>query len=270
MPELPEVETIARGLGPVLRSRRIVSVEIRERRLRRRIATDLVDGLVGRRVATLGRHGKYLLVGLDDGHTLIVHLGMSGSLTIVPATAARKPHDHVEILFDGGTRVVYHDPRRFGLMLLVDHQRIGGVTGSGVDALAEGFTGAEVFRLTRRRRASIKALLMDQRLVAGLGNIYVNELLFAAGVRPNRPGGRLTRAECDRLVSATQAVLAAALASGGSSISDYRDGFGRAGSFQAAHRVYDRAGQPCRRCGSTIRGRVLAGRSTFHCPRCQR
>jgi formamidopyrimidine-DNA glycosylase len=268
MPELPEVETIVRGLGPVLRGRRVVAVEVRERRLRVPVPPDLAARLAGRRIADVLRRGKYLVAALDDGALWLVHLGMSGRLTLVAGPAPRGRHDHVAVLFDDARALVYHDPRRFGRMDVVAPAALAAETG-GVDALAPELTPALLFALTRRRRTSIKALLMDQRRVAGLGNIYANEVLFRAGVRPRRRAGRLTRAECARIVAATRAVLAEAIRDGGSSIADYRDGFGRPGGFQAAHRVYGRAGEPCPRCRAPLRACRVAGRSSFYCPRCQ-
>ena len=166
--------------------------------------------------------------------------------------------------------LTYHDPRRFGCMNVLDPAALGRALGEGIDALSPALTGELLFGLTRHRRTSIKALLMDQRRVAGLGNIYVNEILFRAGVRPRRRASGLRRAECVALAAATRDVLAEAIRVGGSSISDYVDGLGRSGWFQLRHHVYDRAGEPCRRCAAPIRQCVVVGRSTFYCPRCQR
>jgi formamidopyrimidine-DNA glycosylase len=270
VPELPEVETVVRGLAPELIGRRVIGVTVRERRLRGGVAPAFAARLTGRRITALGRRGKYLLAGLDDDHVWLVHLGMTGRLTLGPADARPARHDHVVVLLDDGRLLTYNDPRRFGRLAVLEAVAVAAETGTGVDPLAPAFTAEALFALTRRRRTSIKALLMDQRRIAGLGNIYVNEILFHAGVRPGRRAAALTRADCAAIVRATRLVLADAIRRGGSSISDYRDGLGRPGWFQLRHRVYDRAGEPCTRCTTPIRTRVIVGRSTFYCPQCQK
>jgi formamidopyrimidine-DNA glycosylase len=269
VPELPEVETIARGLAPELDGRTIAHVHVRERRLRVPLARDFAARLRGRRLGRMTRTGKYLLTPLDDGRLWLVHLGMTGRLTLGGPHRLPLVHDHVEMTLDDGRTIVYHDPRRFGRLDVVRPADVGRIVGPGVDALDPSLTGAWLFVRSRARRTSIKALLMDQREVAGLGNIYVNELLFRAGLRPRRRAERLSRADCERAIAAMRAVLDEAIGRGGSSISDYRDGFDRAGSFQDEHAVYDRAGAPCRRCATPIRSLVVVGRSTFYCPVCQ-
>ena len=270
MPELPEIETIVRGLSPAVCGRRVVSVEVRERRLRAPLAQDFPARLTGRRIDALSRHGKYLIATLDDARVWLVHLGMSGQLTLTPARPLARVHDHVVVDFDDGCALTYNDPRRFGCMQVIEAEALASRAGGGIDALSPALTGDALHALARGRQTSIKTLLMDQRRVAGLGNIYVSELLFRAGVRPRRAAGRLTRAECGRVVDASREVLRAAIRDGGSSISDYRDGFGQFGRFQQSHQVYDRAGESCRTCGTAIRGCIVVGRSTFYCPRCQR
>jgi formamidopyrimidine-DNA glycosylase len=270
VPELPEVETIARGLGPELEDRIVVTARVRERRLRTPIARDFTARLIGRRLGRMARIGKYLLTPLDDGRVWLVHLGMSGRLTLGGAHRPPLLHDHVELRLDDDRTLVYHDPRRFGRLDVLAAADVERIVGPGVDALDPSLTGAWIFARSRRRATSVKAFLMDQRQVAGLGNIYVSELLFRAGVRPRRRAARLSRQDCDRVIEAMRAVLDEAIARGGSSISDYRDGFDRTGSFQDEHAVYDRAGSPCRRCATAIRGVVVVGRSSFYCPTCQR
>lgn len=270
MPELPEVETVVRCLAPELTGRRVAAVTVRERRLRGGVAPSFARRLTGRRIAGVTRRGKYLLATLDDGLIWLVHLGMTGRLTLSADADVARRHDHVVVRLDDGRTVTYNDARRFGRMAVITLDGLAAETGEGVDPLAAEFSEDLLFGLTRGRRTSIKALLMDQRRIAGLGNIYVNEILFHAGVRPSRRAARLARAECARIVAATRSVLEDAIARGGSSISDYRDGLGRSGWFQLEHHVYDRAGEPCRRCAVTIRGRVIVGRSSFYCPRCQR
>jgi formamidopyrimidine-DNA glycosylase len=269
VPELPEVETVVRGLAPEVVGRRVTDVLVRETRLRGGVAPDFAARLSGRRIGALERHGKYLLAPLDDGSIWLVHLGMTGRLTLGLPGGTEERHDHVLIRLDDGRVLTYNDARRFGRMAVIAATERGAETGGGIDALGTDLTPAALFALTRRRGTTIKALLMDQRRVAGLGNIYVNEIWVRARVRPARRAGRLTHLECSRIIAATRAVLAEAIRRGGSSISDYRDGLGRPGWFQLRHRVYDRAGEPCRRCGSTIRARVIVGRSSFYCPRCQ-
>lgn len=270
MPELPEVETTRRSLLADIVGARVVAVTVREPRLRRPVAADLAERLRGRRVTAIERTGKYLLFALDDGQTLLVHLGMSGSLCLAPATTPPARHDHVVIALDRDRLLVFNDPRRFGLVRLGTRAELGELRALGPDPLAAAPTLDQWRALTRGRRLPIKSLLMDQRLLAGVGNIYANEALFAAGVRPRRRAGSLTRAELARLAEALRAVLERAVTLGGSSISDYRDGNGNPGYFQIHHAVYDRDGQPCGRCGAAIKRQVLGGRSSFYCPTCQR
>jgi formamidopyrimidine-DNA glycosylase len=271
VPELPEVETIARGLEAALRARRIERVTVREPRLRTPVAADFARRLTGRRIVGMRRHGKFMLAPLDDGRLWLVHLGMSGRLTLAEPGRPDLPHDHVVLQLEDGRLLTYNDPRRFGRLAVIAPDAVRAETVPGVDALSDVLTPTLLRAVARRhRRTTVKALLMDQREIAGLGNIYASEILFQAGVRPRRRVGRLTRAECGRLVDAIRAVLARAIARGGSSISDYRDGFERAGSYQDEHQVYDRAGAPCRRCRTTVRVCVVTGRSSFYCPRCQR
>ncbi|HEV7734217.1 MAG TPA: bifunctional DNA-formamidopyrimidine glycosylase/DNA-(apurinic or apyrimidinic site) lyase [Candidatus Binatia bacterium] len=270
MPELPEVETIVRGLTPELTARRITSVLVRDGRLRTPIAPDFATALSGRRIQALRRHGKFMLTELDDGRLWLVHLGMSGRLTLAPSTRPDRLHDHVVLRLDDDRLVTYNDPRRFGRLAVIDATSVAAETVAGVDALSDELTAAHLFAVSRRRRTSVKALLMDQRLVAGLGNIYVSEILFLAGIRPRRAAGRLRAVDCDVLLAATRSVLADAIARGGSSISDYRDGFDGFGSYQDHHQVYGRKDEPCHRCGAPIRSIVVTGRSTFWCANCQR
>jgi formamidopyrimidine-DNA glycosylase len=270
VPELPEVETVVRGLAPELTGRRVTAVEVRERRLRGGVAADFARRLTGRVIRGVSRRGKYLLAALDDGAIWLVHLGMTGRLTLAGADHVALRHDHVLVRLDDGRLVAYNDARRFGRLAVIQPEDLAAETGEGLDPLGPLFTPEALFALRRKRRTSVKALLMDQPRIAGIGNIYANEILFHAAIRPRRRAARLTRRECGRLVAATHAVLAEAIGRGGSSIADYRDGLGQPGWFQLEHRVYDRAGAPCAVCGTAIRGRVLVGRSTFYCPRCQR
>lgn len=268
MPELPEVETVCRTIAPHVVGRRIVRVEVRERRLRRPIAPDFARRLAGRTVCAVARRAKYLLLDVGDGLRWVVHLGMSGRLCVGEPPPG-EPHVHVVAELEGGTRLYFRDPRRFGLMLLAAGDDDLGLI--GVEPLDEEFSADYLWRTSRRHgRLSVKSLLMDQRLVAGLGNIYANEALFIAGVRPARRCARLTRAEVARLVVAVRAVLERAIASRGSSLLDYRDADGNPGEFQRSLFVYRRAGEPCRRCGEPVRRSVTGGRGSFYCARCQR
>lgn len=269
MPELPEVETIRRSLLPRLVGSTIQRVEVRERRLRRPIADDFERRLAGRRIGDIARRGKYLLFALDAGEWLVVHLGMSGSLEVQPTTRDAARHDHVCLHLDGNRILVFNDPRRFGLMHIVDDGGLARITNTGPDPIAEEWSGARLRALVRGRQRPIKNILMDQTLIAGIGNIYANEILHLAQVRPRRRGNALRQRELDALAHAMRTVLLEAVRLGGSSISDFRDGDGKLGYFQLHFRVYDRDGQPCYGCGTAIRRVVLGGRSSFYCPHCQ-
>ena len=247
-----------------------MDVVVREARLRVPVEPAYATRLIGRVLGTMGRIGKYLVTPLDDGRLWLVHLGMSGRLTLAGPHRLPLTHDHVIARLEDGRTLTYHDPRRFGRLSVLAPAELPGVIGPGRDALDPGLDSGWLFARSRGRRTTVKALLMDQHAIAGVGNIYASELLFRAGVRPRRRAARLTRTECTRIVLAMRAVLEEAIAHGGSSISDYRDGFDRVGSFQETHAVYARAGESCRACGATIRGVVSGGRSTFFCPACQR
>lgn len=268
MPELPEVETVCRTLRPHVVGRRIDAVCVTERRLRRLIASDFESRLVGRTIHGVRRRAKYVLLELGAGEQWVVHLGMSGRFCVgVPPPDLT--HVHVRVRLSGGEELYYRDPRRFGLMLVAAAEsELGDL---GVEPLAPEFSGDLLWGLRRRhRRVSVKALLMDSRRVVGVGNIYANEALFEAGVRPARRFGRVTRKEIDRIAASVPRILKRAIENGGSSLLDYRDGEGRRGAFQDQFWVYDRDGEPCRRCSTPIRGRVVSGRGSFYCPSCQK
>ncbi|MDX2167022.1 MAG: bifunctional DNA-formamidopyrimidine glycosylase/DNA-(apurinic or apyrimidinic site) lyase [Deltaproteobacteria bacterium] len=270
MPELPEVETTRRSLAPQLTGATITGATVRERRFRRPVDRDLEARIRNRRITAIDRRGKYLLFRLEDGATLLVHLGMSGSLTLLPPATPLAVHDHVAIATDRDVMMVFNDPRRFGLMVLGQGDDFAELRNVGRDPLDAALSVDEWKALTRGRKLPIKNLLMDQRLLGGVGNIYASEMLFQAGIRPRRRAASLTRAELARLATALQAVLARAVELGGSSISDYRDGNGNPGYFQIHHAVYDRDGQACVRCKTPIKRLVQSGRSSFYCPKCQR
>ncbi|OFV89083.1 MAG: DNA-formamidopyrimidine glycosylase [Acidobacteria bacterium RBG_16_68_9] len=270
MPELPEVETIRRSLLAKLTGATIRSVTVRERRLRRPIARDFESRLRGRRVLNIRRRGKYLLFDLDGDDRLLAHLGMSGRLEMRSGNAPEELHDHVRLNLDRGRTLVFNDPRRFGLMRVGQPTELDEIHHVGPDPLAAEWSADRLRPLVRGRRRPIKNLLMDQTLLGGIGNIYANEMLYRAGIRPTRRARTLRRRELDALAGAMRRVLTDAVRLGGSSISDFRDGDGRPGYFQLQLAVYDRAGDPCPRCRTPIRRVVLAGRSSFYCRRCQR
>jgi formamidopyrimidine-DNA glycosylase len=271
MPELPEVETTRRGVAPHVERQKVTAVRLYDRRLRWPVPSDLARRLVGRVVDRLERRSKYLLFRLGPD-TLIVHFGMTGSLRVYTDVPARRRHDHVDLEFENGVVLRYHDPRRFGAMLWFaggakDHPLLAAL---GPEPLAPAFDADHLFRATRTRLAGIKLALMDSRVVVGVGNIYANESLFRAGIRPGRAANRVSRARMAKLVDAVRQTLTEAIAKGGSTLRDYVDSDGRAGDFQRSYFVYGREGEPCRVCGVRIRAVRLGGRASFYCPRCQR
>jgi formamidopyrimidine-DNA glycosylase len=270
VPELPEVETTVRGLRPVLEGRRLTSVEARRADLRHAFPPDLRQRLTGAGVTSVGRRAKYGLIGTDRGDTMIFHLGMSGRWRIEPAEIGT--HDHLLIETDAGIRLALNDPRRFGFVDLVATEVIHvypPFTAMGPEPLGPDFSGASLARALAGRKAPIKAMLLDQRVVAGLGNIYVCEALYLARIAPGTAAGRVSRSRLDRLVQAVRQVLEAAIEAGGSTLRDYARPDGELGYFSKQFHVYGREGEPCG-CGGLVRRRVAGGRSTFYCPRCQR
>ena len=273
MPELPEVETIRRGLAPLLTGRRVVAVEVRERRLRQPIGARLLTRLRGAMVTGVKRRSKYLLLETDAGWTLLLHLGMTGQLWVSEPGRLRRPHQHVVFRLDDGRELRYADARRFGLIDLIRDQKLHEdprLRGLGVEPLEDGMTGEWLYRATRGRRKPVKNLLMDTRVIAGIGNIYACEALFRAGVNPRRPVSRIGRRSWDGVAAAIRAVLQEAIRAGGTTLRDFLNAEGDAGYFAVSLRVYDRKGEACGRCGTSIRRIVQAGRSTFYCPRCQK
>lgn len=270
VPELPEVETVRRSLAPFVTGATIATVEVREPRLRRPLAPDFAMALTGRTILRVTRRGKYLHLHLDDSRVWLVHLGMTGQLVVENLGETLLPHDHILVVLSTGRRLRYNDPRRFGLMALGTENEIDTLAELGVEPLSRAFTGGSLWEKVRRTRRTIKDVLMDQRVVAGIGNIYASELLFRAGVRPGRIAATLSRPLTERIVKAAKTVLREAIRHRGSSISDYRDGEGRRGGFQNRFRVYDREGEPCPDCHTRIRRETRGGRSAFFCPTCQR
>jgi len=271
VPELPEVETTRRGIAPALQGRRVQAVEVRDARLRWPVEPQFGERLAGQRLQAVDRRAKYLLLRFPRG-TLLIHLGMSGSLRLVGPQTPLRPHDHYDILFDGGRVLRYHDPRRFGCALWIDgvpeaHPLLAGL---GPEPLGAGFDGAYLAHRARGRRAAIKSLLMDARVVVGVGNIYANEALFLAGIDPRRAAGRVSEARCARLAEAVRGVLAEAIERGGTTLRDYVNGSGEPGWFGLSLQVYGRRSEPCPRCSTPIRHALVGQRGTFWCPACQR
>jgi formamidopyrimidine-DNA glycosylase len=271
MPELPEVETVMRALQARLVGRRLVGVDQRRPDLRFPLPAELPDRLAGRAVTGFARRAKFIQCFLDDGWTLLLHLGMSGRLLF--DGEPRGPHEHLTFRFDDATALRFVDPRRFGMLDLCPTTTLSAhrwLAHLGLEPLDLGFTGAALVTTLSGRRSPLKVALMDQRLVVGVGNIYASEALYRARLSPLRPAGSLKRAEATRLAASIQAVLRDAIAAGGSSLRDYVQADGELGNFQRDFQVYDRAEHPCARCGRPILRLVQGQRATFWCRHCQR
>ncbi|MEM1313074.1 MAG: bifunctional DNA-formamidopyrimidine glycosylase/DNA-(apurinic or apyrimidinic site) lyase [Pseudomonadota bacterium] len=283
MPELPEVETVRRGLAPVMEGRRLLRVEQRRPDLRWPFPERFEERLTGTRIERLRRRSKYILADLGSGEILLIHLGMTGRMLIgdqvqgefvhpVPNLAR---HDHVVFDLDGGARVTFNDVRRFGAMDLIapgGEQEHWLLQSLGPEPLGNAFSAAHLAERLAGRASPIKAMLLDQRIVAGLGNIYVCEALFRAGISPRRKAGNIGAARLERLAQAIREVIAEAIEAGGSSLRDYRQATGELGYFQHSFAVYGREGEPCRTpgCGASVQRIVQSGRSSFFCAACQR
>jgi formamidopyrimidine-DNA glycosylase len=271
MPELPEVETTRRGVVPHVVGRRIARLTVYDRRLRWPVPADLAKQVIGRSIDRVDRRSKYLLfrIGAD---TLLVHFGMTGSLRVYRKAPPRKPHDHVDLVLDDGTLLRYHDPRRFGAMLLLPEPASAHplLAHLGPEPFDAAFDAAYLWSALRSRTTAIKLALMDNGLVVGVGNIYANEALFRAGIRPTVPARKVSRPRIAGLVAAVREVLAEAIDKGGSTLRDYVDARGEPGEAQLDYFVYGREGEPCKVCATPIRLRRLGGRGSFYCPRCQR
>jgi formamidopyrimidine-DNA glycosylase len=291
MPELPEVETVKMGLQPVLEGHRFLKVETRRGDLRRPFPKRFAARLEGHKVETLTRRAKYLLAALDSGETLVVHLGMTGRMSVyaegknrklgqyvydvAPADAGHGKHDHVVMETDAPARIVFTDPRRFGLMTLIATDKLELdplFKGIGIEPLSDGFDAAYFDRVLKGKKTPIKSALLDQRVVAGVGNIYACEALFRAGISPQRKAATIPGKRSKPLVDAIKTVLTEAIKAGGSSLRDYVHADGGLGEFQHHFAVYDREGARCpgSDCNGTIKRIVQAGRSTFYCPSCQK
>lgn len=282
MPELPEVETVRRGLARVMEGHMIAQVAVRRSDLRRPLPADFAWRLSGARIAHVGRRAKYLVIALEGGGVLLAHLGMSGRMAIVPPgakyaadRAAHDTHAHVIFTLDDGTEIRFSDPRRFGLMDLTDQALVAThplLANIGPEPLGNDFNGPYLTRAFAGKKTPVKAALLDQRVVAGLGNIYVCESLFRAGISPRRLAGNIGPAKCEKLATAIRAVLAEAIEAGGSSLRDHATPTGELGYFQHHFAVYGREGEPCPGCDCDegIKRIVQSGRSTFYCPKRQR
>ncbi len=292
MPELPEVEIVTRGLKPVLEGKRVQRVELRRDGLRFKFPERFSARLEGRTIQSLARRAKYIVASLDDGNCLLIHLGMTGRFSILTpsgrtkvlgdfyyedeAEASGATHDHVVLTLDDGTRVIYSDPRRFGVMDLFSHKEGHKLLdGLGVEPLGNEFNAQYLAAKFTQKAAPLKAALLDQKIVAGLGNIYVCEALYRARLSPSRKAGTLARgrkidARLEALARDIREVLRDAIAYGGSTLRDFAGADGAAGNFQERFQVYGREGEPCRNCGAAIKRIVQSGRSTFFCKTCQK
>lgn len=271
MPELPEVETTLRGLSPHLLGRTIHGVILRRPDLRWPIPAEIEQRLPGARITGLRRRAKYLLVETDAPGTAILHLGMSGSLRVLPGDTPVRAHDHVDISLDNGRILRFNDPRRFGSLLW---QAQGGIhpllADLGPEPLSDDFGGDYLFALSRGRRAPVKTFLMDQQVVVGVGNIYAAESLFRAGISPLREAGKVSRERYGRLATAAREILAHAIQRGGTTLRDFISPDGAPGYFEQELLVYGREDEPCRECGKLLRHATIGQRATVWCPRCQR
>ncbi|MCG6861137.1 MAG: bifunctional DNA-formamidopyrimidine glycosylase/DNA-(apurinic or apyrimidinic site) lyase [Chromatiaceae bacterium] len=270
MPELPEVETTLRGIAPRLRGALIDRLLVRERRLRYPVPADTENRIRGQRIQALSRRGKYLLLGLERG-TILIHLGMSGSLRVLESAIPPAKHDHLDLCLCGGSSLRLRDPRRFGIFLWTpdppaDHPLLAHL---GPEPLDQGFDGDYLYAHASNRTCAVKSFVMDAQTVVGVGNIYANESLFLAGIHPARPSNRIGRERYRRLATAIRRVLASAIDQGGTTLRDFVREDGRPGYFALSLKVYGRTGDPCPGCGAPIRQRRIGQRSSFFCPRCQ-
>lgn len=274
MPELPEVETICRGLDSLMTGHVIVQVELFRPNLRIPFPPDFVESLEGQRVASIGRRAKYILITLEGGRVLIIHLGMSGKMVVYPARRNRREtHDHVVFMLDNGKEVVFNDARRFGLMTLTTEAELSShplLRLLGPEPLSDQFTAESLCAALKGRKSPIKTVIMDNSVVVGVGNIYACESLFDAKISPLKLAGLVMPDECGRLVCSIHKVLRAAIKAGGSTLKDYVQAKGDGGYFQHQFKVYGREGAPCFTCHTPIIRIRQAGRSSFYCPNCQK
>ena len=270
MPELPEVETTRRGIAPLVEGRRVNRVVIRQPRLRWPVPAVLPRRLPGLRIQRVARRAKYLLLQFEPG-TLLLHLGMSGSLRVLPADTEPGPHDHFDLVL-GDRCLRLRDPRRFGAVLWTEEppEKHPLLRHLGPEPLSAGFSGKYLYQRSRGRRAPVKSFIMDSRILVGVGNIYASEALYDAGIHPARAAGRISLVRYQRLADSIRETLEAAIEQGGTTLRDFRQADGNPGYFVRSLQVYGRAGKECPRCGSTVRQRVIGQRSSYYCPGCQR
>lgn len=271
MPELPEVETTLRGVSPHITGSPVTRVSVRQKQLRWPVSEE-IGKLAGSTITSCSRRGKYILLHVPKPEgTMIIHLGMSGSLRICTTAEPLRKHDHIEIEFANGNAMRYHDPRRFGCALWSNNppQSHPLLADLGPEPLSDKFDGEHLFRLSRKRRVNVKTFIMNSHTVVGVGNIYASESLFMTGIRPGRSAARITRTHYDKLAANIQEVLANAIKMGGTTLRDFVNSDGEPGYFSQQLLVYGRAGEPCRNCDTPIKNRVIGQRSSFYCPQCQ-
>lgn len=271
MPELPEVETTRTGIAPHVLGEKIYKVIVRDGRLRWPVPKELKRNITGRAVRDISRRGKYLIFHFDNG-SMLVHLGMSGSLRILTAKVKAEKHDHADFIFESGCILRFRDPRRFGSILWTggDPEQHSLLAALGPEPLGDELSGDYLFRRSRGRAQSVKTFIMDSRIVTGVGNIYANEALFAAGIHPRNQAGKISKARYEKLGAAIKEVLEKAVAKGGTTLRDFVNSAGEPGYFRHELQVYARAGQACVQCRAPIKVQRLGQRSTFYCSRCQK
>lgn len=275
MPELPEVETTLRGISPHISGKKVADVVLRQTKLRWQVNPKLAEILTGQKVLNCTRRAKYLIVGFETG-ILLIHLGMSGSLRIFTGGDARiaspSKHDHADIVFDDGTVLRYHDPRKFGAILwyegVAEHHPL--LEKLGPEPLSDDFSADYLYQKLKTQKRAVKLALMDNAVVVGVGNIYANESLFKAGISPRRPADKVKKKECAVLAETVKAVLQRAIETGGSTLRDFVNSDGKSGYFQQEYTVYGRHNEPCVNCGGLIFKETLGQRGTFYCPNCQK
>lgn len=270
MPELPEVETTRRGIEPLLLNHTLSGAIVRQSRLRWPVPRGLSKKIAGQTIHAVTRRGKYLLLKLDQG-SIMLHLGMSGSLRITANDTPPEKHDHIDLQLDSGQCLRLRDPRRFGSLhwLTGDPLQHKLIKKLGPEPLTDDFDTEHLFQRSRKRKLAIKLFIMDSKIVAGVGNIYASEALFRAGIRPSRAAGRVTRVEYERLVTAIKDVLKAAIRAGGTTLQDFTNSEGKPGYFKQELHVYGRADEACHSCGTPIKHRVMGQRASYYCPACQ-
>ncbi len=271
MPELPEVETTRRGIAPHLQQRKVQELRVHNARLRWPVPDDLAERLQGQRVLQIDRRGKYILIRFAHG-TVIIHLGMSGSLRISDQDQLLKKHDHLEFILDDHRILRFHDPRRFGCCLWVEgdpfeHALIANL---GPEPLTDDFTADHLYQCSRGRQLAIKNFIMDSKVVVGVGNIYASESLFESGIHPLKPAGKVSRARYEKLVPAIKNILDHSIRQGGTTLRDFVNSDGQPGYFKQQLNVYGKTGEPCTRCGKPIKQKVIGQRSSFYCTQCQK